>query len=417
MIFQSADILIPNKNVNMEKWAVIACDQHTAEPEYWEQVYAEAGDKPSALNLILPEIYLEDDDVDKRVENIHENMEKYINDGTFDEYKDSMIYAERIQSDGICRKGIIGKIDLEEYDYSKGSTSMVRATEATVVERIPPRIKVRNGAFLELPHIMILIDDPDKTVIEPLADASLQKVYDTKLMMGGGSIKGYLIDKETQKQINAALSRLADPEEFSKKYGVSDKAVMAFAMGDGNHSLATAKAYYEQLKKENPDADMSDHPARYALAEIVNLHSDALRFEAIHRLVYDVDCDKLIAEMKSYLGITENECSQYFTFVCGGKEKKCFIGKPASGLSVGSVQIFLDEYVKKNGGKMDYIHGIDTVKSLAERHNGIAFIFPDMHKSELFPAIINGGVLPRKTFSIGTAEDKRFYIEARKIAR
>lgn len=417
MIFQSADILIPNKNVNMEKWAVIACDQHTAEPEYWEQVYAEAGDKPSALNLILPEIYLEDDDVDKRVENIHDNMEKYISDGVFDEYKDSMIYAERIQSDGICRKGIIGKIDLEEYDYSKGSTSMVRATEATVIERIPPRIKVRNGASLELPHIMILIDDPDKTVIEPLADASLQKVYDTKLMMGGGSIKGYIIDKGTQEKINAALSHLADPEEFSKKYGVSDKAVMAFAMGDGNHSLATAKAYYEQLKKENPDADMSDHPARYALAEIVNLHSDALRFEAIHRLAYDVDCDKLIAEMKSYLGITENECSQYFTFVCGGKEKKCFIGKPASGLSVGSVQIFLDEYVKKNGGKMDYIHGIDTVKSLAERHNGIAFIFPDMHKSELFPAIINGGVLPRKTFSIGTAEDKRFYIEARKIAR
>ena len=417
MIFQSADILIPNKNVNMEKWAVIACDQHTAEPEYWEQVYAEAGDKPSALNLILPEIYLEDDDVNKRVENIHENMEKYISDGVFDEYKDSMIYAERIQSDGICRKGIIGKIDLEEYDYSKGSTSMVRATEATVIERIPPRIKVRSGASLELPHIMILIDDPDKTVIEPLADASLQKVYDTKLMMGGGSIKGYLIDKETQEKINAALGCLADPEEFSKKYGVSNKAVMAFAMGDGNHSLATAKAYYEQLKKENPDVAMSDHPARYALAEIVNLHSDALRFEAIHRLVYDVDCDKLIVAMKSYLDITENKCSQYFTFVCGGKEEKCFIGKPVSGLSVGSVQIFLDEYVKKNGGKMDYIHGIDTVKSLAERHNGIAFIFPDMHKSELFPAIINGGVLPRKTFSIGTAEDKRFYIEARKIAK
>ena len=416
MIFQSADILIPNKKINMEKWSVITCDQHTAEPEYWEQVYAKAGEEPSALNLILPEIYLEEDDVPERIEKIHANMEKYISEGIFDEYKDSMIYAERIQSDGICRAGIIGKIDLEEYDYSAGSTSMGRATEATVIERIPPRIKVRNGASLELPHIMILIDDPDKTVIEPLAEASLEKVYDTELMMGGGSIKGYVIDKETQKKVEAALCALSDPQKFSAKYGVTDKAVMAYAMGDGNHSLATAKAYYEQLKRENPDKDMSGHPARYALAEIVNLHSDALRFEAIHRLVYDVDCEKLIAEMESYLGITENECQQYFTCVCGGKEEKFYIGKPVSGLSVGSVQNFLDKYVKENGGKMDYIHGTDTVKALAERHGGIAFIFPDMHKSELFPAIISGGVLPRKTFSIGTAEDKRFYIEARKIS-
>lgn len=417
MVFQSADILIPNKKTNMEQWSVIACDQHTGEPEYWEKVYSKVDDAPSALNLILPEIFLEDDDVSERVDNIHANMEKYISDGIFDEYKDSMVYVERIQSDGICRAGIIGKIDLEQYDYSKGSTSMVRATEATVIERIPPRIKVRNGASLELPHIMILIDDPDKTVIEPLADASLEKIYDTQLMQGGGSIKGYLIDKKTQSRIDSALCQLADPEKFCKKYGITDKPVLAFAVGDGNHSLATAKAYYEQLKKESPGKDLSDHPARYALAEIVNLHSPALRFEAIHRLVYDVDCEKLIGEMKSYLGITGNECLQYFTCVCGGKEERFYIGKPASGLSVGSVQSFLDAYVKENGGKMDYIHGTDTVKTLAERHGGIAFIFPDMHKSELFPAILSDGVLPRKTFSIGTAEDKRFYIEARKITR
>ena len=413
--FHNADILIPH-NADMKKWAVIACDQYTSEPEYWDEVYKTVGNAPSALNLILPEIYLENNDVSERIDNIHKAMDKYISDGVFQEYKNAMVYVERVQSNGIIRKGIVGAIDLEKYDFSKGSTSEVRATEATVIERIPPRIKVRQGAGLELPHIMILIDDPDNTVIEPLVEKDMQKLYDFELMQNGGSIKGYLVDDDTQEEINSALCKLAEPEKFCKKYNLEKTPVLLYAMGDGNHSLATAKEFYEQLKKSNPNKDFSNHPARYALAEIVNLHSDALKFEAIHRLVCDVDCDKLISELTNALELSENNQSdQYVIISCKGTEKKLYINKKSSNLSVGSLQNFLDGYIKENGGKIDYIHGTDTVRNLAEKHNGIAFILPDMDKSQLFPTVIKDGALPRKTFSMGHAEDKRFYIEARKI--
>lgn len=413
--FHSADILIPNDKVDMSKWAVIACDQYTSEPEYWDAVTAEVGGAPSTLSLILPELYLEDSDVSERIANIHKAMYKYIADGIFTEYKNAMVYVERVQSNGIVRKGLIGAIDLEKYDFSKGSTSEVRATEATVIERIPPRIKVRNGAPLELPHIMILIDDPEDTVIGALDKTSMKKLYDTKLMQNGGSISGYLVDEAAQEKIDSALSALADPDTFNNKYGLSGQPVLLYAMGDGNHSLATAKEFYEQLKKANPDKDFSNHPARYALAEIVDLHSDALKFEAIHRLVYDVDCDDLLYELSHALELNDAESSQYVITCCDGTEVKEYIHKQTSNLSVGSLQNFLDSYIKNKGGKIDYIHGIENVKALAEKHNGIAFILPDMDKSELFPTVIKDGALPRKTFSMGHADDKRFYIEARKI--
>lgn len=413
--FTPADILIPSKNIDLNKWSVVACDQYTSEPEYWESVYNHVSDSPSTLGLILPEIYLEDSDVDVRIKKIQETMNTYLNNGTFEEYKDAMIYIERIQSNGILRQGIIGKIDLEKYDFSKGSTSEVRATEATVIERIPPRIKVRQGAPLELPHIMILIDDPDNTVIEPLAEKSLDSIYETKLMQNGGSIKGYLVNKDNQHIIGNALNALADSDSFNKKYNLDNSPVLLFAMGDGNHSLATAKEFYEQLKKANPDKDMSNHPARYALAEIVNLHSPALQFEAIHRLIYDTDVDKLVSEMNEKLGLTASGEGQCFSYFCCDSEKSVYITNTSSNLTVGSLQNFLDTYIKENGGKIDYIHGADTAKALAAKHNGIAFILPDMDKSELFPTVIKDGALPRKTFSMGHAEDKRFYIEARTI--
>ena len=416
--FHNADILLPMKGTDMNKWSVIACDQYTSEPQYWEEVTKTVGDAPSTLNLILPELYLEQDGVSERIDNIHKAMDKYVSDGIFEEYKNAMVYVERIQNNGILRQGIVGAIDLEKYDFAKGSTSEVRATEATVIERIPPRIKVRQGAPLELPHIMILIDDPDNTVIEPLAKAvsDENKLYDFGLMQNGGSIKGWLLDENTQENIDKALSALGQQETFNKKYSLTDTPVLLYAMGDGNHSLATAKEFYEQLKKADPDKDFSNHPARYALAEIVNLHSEALKFEAIHRLVYDVDNDNLIAELTKALGLSETEISdQYVICACGGTEKKLYINKKSSNLSVGSLQNFLDGYLKANGGKIDYIHGADTVKNLAEKHNGIAFILPDMDKSQLFPTVIKDGALPRKTFSMGHAEDKRFYIEARKI--
>lgn len=417
--FSSADILIPCNSVNMEKWSVIACDQYTSEPQYWSETEKITKDSPSALNLILPEVYLEEDDVEKRIEKIHYEMKKVLDSDILKEYKDSMIYVERVQSNNIVREGIIGKIDLEEYDYSKGSTSMVRATESTVIERIPPRVKIRNKAPLELPHIMILIDDPDNTVIEPLKNSinDYEKLYDFTLMQGGGSIKGYLIDKNNQNKINDALCKLGDKKVFEEKYNLKDKPVLLFAMGDGNHSLATAKAYYEQLKAENPDKDLSNHPARYALVEIVNLHSKALEFEAIHRLLTGIDKDKLINEMTNQLNLAkEAVSSQYFTLVTNNSSEKFYIQNKSSNLSVGSVQNFLDKYLKENNGKIDYIHGTDTLTSLVDSDDSIGIILPDMDKSELFPTVISDGALPRKTFSMGHAADKRYYIEARKIS-
>ncbi len=415
--FKPADIMLPKKNIDTKTWSVIACDQYTSEPEYWNKVSEIVGNEKSTLNLTLPEIYLEDDNVSERITKIHETMNNYLKEDIFDTYKNSFVYVERVQSNGILRAGIVGMIDLEEYDYNKGSTSQVRATEATVIERIPPRIKVRQNAPLELPHIMILIDDEQKTVIEPLFEAknNFEKLYDTELIQNGGHISGYLVSKEAQKQIISALDKLSDYDKFNEKYSMQNTPVLLYAMGDGNHSLATAKEYYEQLKKANPDKDFSNHPARYALAEIVNLHSPALDFEAIYRIVNDVDTYKLVNEMTEKLQLSDSDSGQSFEYVIGNEKKTVSIGNPSSNLTVGSLQAFLDEYIKENGGKIDYIHGKDVLYSLAQNANSIGFILPDMDKADLFPTVIKDGALPRKTFSMGHAEDKRFYMECRKI--
>lgn len=414
--FKPADILLP-QNTDMEKWAVVACDQYTGQPDYWKRVEKTVGDADSTLKLILPEVYLEDDDSEERIEKIHNEMNRILGTDTLREYKNSVIYIERVQSDGKVRQGLIGMIDLEEYDYRKGSTSSVRATEATVVERIPPRIKVRQGAPMELPHIMILIDDVEKTVVEPCEaiKSNSESVYDFTLMEKGGKICGYVLDEKLTDSVMNALDKLNDNELFNKKYNLNGYPTLLYAMGDGNHSLATAKEFYEQLKQANPDKDLSDHPARYALVEIVNLHSPALEFEAIHRIVTNVNTDELMAEMTETLGLSEEKAEQAFTVILNGTEKTLYIHKPTSQLTVGSLQEFLDSYLKKTDAKIDYIHGIDVVKSLAEQANSIGFILPDMLKSELFPTVIKDGALPRKTFSMGHAEDKRFYVECRKI--
>lgn len=414
--FKSADILLP-KNADMEKWAVVACDQYTSEPEYWADVEKITEGEKSAFNLILPEVYLEDTDVDDRIEKIHENMSEYLESDTFDEFKDALVYIERIQSDGKMRAGIIGALDLEKYDYRRGSDSQVRATEATVVERIPPRLKVRDGAKIELPHIMILIDDRDKSIIEPLEQSKdkMRKLYDFSLMKNGGAISGYLLDEELKAQVFAQLDKLADLDAFNAKYGLDEKSALVYAMGDGNHSLATAKEYYEKLKRENPDNDISNHPARYALVEIVNLHSPALEFEAIHRIVTGIDREKLLAQLTAELDLTEAESEQKIQVVQDGQSKDMYVHAPSSKLTVGSLQNFLDKYLADNGGKIDYIHGIDVINKLSKSEDAIGFVLPDMGKEELFPTVICDGALPRKTFSMGHAEDKRFYVEARKI--
>ena len=297
--FKEADILLPGKEVNMEKWSVIACDQFTSEPEYWEEVKRFASDSPSTLDMILPEVYLEQENHEEQLKNIEASMNKYLREKVFTEYKDAMIYVERTDSVGNVRAGIVGKIDLEQYDYSKKSTSFIRATEATVAERIPARVEIRNNAVVELPHVMLLVDDAGKHVIEPCEQEKehLPLLYDFDLMMGGGHLCGYLLGKEEKKRIEKALTFLAAKRCFAATYNVKNRPVLLFAVGDGNHSLAAAKAYYEQLKAAHPDEDLSEHPARYALAEVVNLHSPALQFEAIHRIVTGVHVEDLLSKM------------------------------------------------------------------------------------------------------------------------
>lgn len=414
--FRPADILLP-KDCDLSKWAVVACDQYTSEPEYWAELKELVGDSKSALDLILPEVYLGQSDVDKRIDTIHSKMKEYIASGTFTEYKDALIYTERVQDDGKVRAGLVGCIDLEEYDYQKGSTSSVRATEATVVERIPPRLKVRRGADIELTHIMILIDDEAGSVIEPLGGkkGSLKKVYDTPLSKKGGQISGYLLDDKSKASVLSALDRLGDKEGFEKRYGLKDTPVLLYAMGDGNHSLATAKAYYEELKAASPGKNLSGHPARYALCEIVNLHSPALEFEAIHRIVTNTDTEALMGALTKALSLSDEPAQQKITVVKNGVHTDKYIHSPLSKLSVGSLQTALDALLPKIGGEVDYIHGTEVVDKLSQQENAIGFILPDMAKSELFPTVIADGALPRKTFSMGHAWDKRYYMEARRI--
>lgn len=414
--FKKANILLP-KNADMTKWSVVACDQYTSEPEYWKEVESIVGNNPSTLNLTLPEVYLESDNVNERISKINENMDKLLNEDFFTELPSSMVYVERTQSDGKVREGLIGAVDLEDYSYEVGSETLIRATEKTVIERIPPRVKVRENASLELPHIMILIDDDKKEIIENLKSKVTPSdiVYDFDLMQNGGHIKGYKLNDNTMDEVLNKLESLADEDNFKKKYNITDKKVLLFAMGDGNHSLATAKACYENLKKKIGLEKALKSKARYALVELVNLHSTALEFEAIHRVLFNIDKEKLLNSLYNYYKINEEGNGQEFTLVVNNTLKTLYIENPKSNIAVGSIQMFLDDYLKENKGKIDYIHGEETTKELSNKENNIGFIFKPMKKEELFKTVIIDGALPRKTFSMGHAYDKRYYLEARKI--
>lgn len=415
--FKKANILLP-KNCDMTKWSVVACDQYTSEPAYWEDVEKIVGDNPSTLKLTLPEIYLEESDVEEKIKKINSNMNELVSTDFFKEYKDSLIYLERTQADGKVREGLIGMVDLEDYSYEKGSTTLIRATEKTVIERIPPRVKVRENAKLELPHIMILIDDDKKDIIENLKNkvTEEEKVYDFDLMKNGGHIKGYVLNDTTADETLAKLEKLADKDTFNKKYGLTNKEVLLFAMGDGNHSLATAKACYENLKKTMSEEEYLKNPARYALVELVNLHSEALEFEAIHRVLFNVDVKDLFKELEKFYDVSyEETAGQKIEFVTKEEQGNLWIKNPKSNIAVGSLQLFLDEYLKEHEGKIDYIHGEDVTKELGSKEGNVGFILDAMSKNELFKTVTLDGALPRKTFSMGHSNDKRYYLESRKI--
>lgn len=372
---------------------------------------------PSTLKLTLPEIYLEDENISERIAKINSNMKALLDEDFFNEYKDSMIYLERTQIDGKIREGLIGVVDLEAYSYEKGAETPIRATEKTVIERIPPRVKIRENAPLELPHIMILIDDDKKQIIENLKNKVSEDdiVYDFDLMKNGGHVKGYLLNEETMNEVDKGLKELADKEVFAKKYDVNNKEVLLFAMGDGNHSLATAKACYEKLKETMSEEEYLNNPARYALVELVNLHSPALEFEAINRVIFNTNPEKLLNSLKEYYQINKDGNGQEIEVITNDVDEKWYIENPKSNIAVGSIQIFLDEYLKNNEGKIDYIHGEETTKNLAKQSGNVGFIFEAMPKNELFKTVILDGSLPRKTFSMGHSYDKRYYLESRKI--
>lgn len=414
--FLAADILLPDfDKVDGTKWAAIACDQFTSEPEYWESAAEIAEGSPSTLNLMIPEVYLSE--TEERLSKVHNAMDEYLKKVLIS-HPGSMIYVEREQSDGRVRRGIVGVVDLECYDYTKGSSALIRATEGTVLSRIPPRVKVRRDARIELPHIMMLIDDPDKTVIEPLVEKTdeFSVAYDFDLMLGGGHIKGFFIDRESQGEIINALSGIVSPEEMKKKYGDGELAPLLFAVGDGNHSLATAKAAFEEVKERDGEAAMQS-PARYALAEVVNLHDEALDFEPIYRVVFNADTDDLASSFKKYASaLNGNAKAQRTVCIYNGMEEEILIERPVQQLTVGTLQAFLDEYAVSHPEiEIDYIHDEDSLKALATKENAIGFLFDGMGKDELFRTVIFDGALPRKTFSMGHARDKRYYLDCRKI--
>ncbi len=417
-IFKKADILIP-QNISFEKWSVVACDQYTSEPEYWERVEKNVEGVPSAYNIVFPEIYLSCGDSEERIKNINLKMEEYLNSGLFKEYKDSFVMVQRTQRNGKTRTGIVGAIDLDSYSFVKGEGTAVRATEGTVIERIPPRVKIRENAPLELPHILILIDDREKKVVEPLIAEkdNFEKIYDFDCMMDSGHLTGYKVSEEASQRVLSALDEMNNAEYFKDKYSTDSEDVLLFAVGDGNHSLATAKTCWENIKNSLSDEEKENHPARYALVEVMNIHDETLEFEPIHRVVFGVDPKKLIDGLRSeYKDVSDTDnggqhIKYMYKDICGD----LYINGSDSNLAVGTLQNFIDKYLKENNGSVDYIHGDAVVKKLSKEDGNIGFLLPTPQKSELFETIITDGVLPRKTFSMGEAEDKRFYLECKKI--
>jgi hypothetical protein len=427
---QVPEVFLSRPGTDLTKWAVIACDQFTSQPEYWQEVEHLVGEAPSTYKLILPEVYLDKPGEAERIRAIQHNMKDYLSQQTLVP-RDGLIYVERTFGPR-RRRGLMVALDLERYDFSKGSQSLIRATEGTIVERLPPRVRIRESALLELPHILVLIDDPEGTVIEPLGAQKdrLTKLYDFDLMLGSGHLAGYAVPSAAEAAIVSALEQLAEPQAFQTKYGVgADKGVLLFAMGDGNHSLASAKSLWEKLK---PAVGM-DHPARYALVELENVHDAGLEFEPIHRVLFGLTQD-VLAAFKQFYGDKFNyrKCAsqaeavrltdqasgpvQVMGVIRPQEAGVVEIAQPPSNLPVGTLQAFLDPFLKGGGAeRIDYVHGTEVVCDLGAKAANAGFYLPAMNKSDLFKTVILDGALPRKTFSMGEAKEKRFYMEARRI--
>lgn len=406
-------ILMPREDIDISRWAVIACDQFTSNPAYWQAVAQYVGDTPSTLHLVLPEIDLAQSE--QRIPQINQTMRQYTQD-VLTRSIDGFVYVERETTDGL-RRGLVMALDLEQYDYMPGAHTLVRSTEETVPDRLPPRVKIRTGAALELPHVLVLADDPDCCLIEPLTARkdSLTPVYDTELMLDGGRIRGWAVTGEQLLPVLEALEHLAAPETQQAKYpGIAN--TLLFAVGDGNHSLAAARSFWLQLRETLTPEQRANHPARYALVEINNVRDDAMAFAPIHRAMFNVDAEQLLAEFADYLAANRaGHGSQSFPWRFGDKEGCIETDSAPHILPVGTLQIFLDGYLSRHPeAKIDYIHGDEELETLS-REGALGFALPPMDKAALFPAVLDHGALPRKTFSLGQATDKRYYLESRKL--
>lgn len=431
---QVPNVLLPRPDIDPQKWAVVACDQYTSELAYWEMVEKLVGDAPSTLRLIYPEVHLGEAEPEKRIAQVQSHMKRYVDEGVL-QPKTGFVYVART-TQGRTRHGLVVALDLECYDYNKTSTSLVRATEGTILSRLPPRIKVREGAPIELPHIMVLIDDPKDTVIGPLKTKALPALYDFELMQEGGHLRGGLVDQEGDlQQVHDALSALAAPTHFAQKYSLQDSvAPLLYAMGDGNHSLATAKAIWESLKEGKARAEWENDPRRFALVELVNVHDEALVFEPIHRVLFEVKTDvtqalqeafkerltlRKVDELQALTDEVERSTSQVQRFGMINAEGYWLAELSAAdaNLPVGSLQAVLDPIVKAGQvAEIDYVHGTDVVDSLGRKDGNVGFYLPSMDKHDLFKTVIVDGALPRKTFSMGEAHEKRFYMECRSLS-
>ncbi|CAE7255695.1 FOLD4 [Symbiodinium necroappetens] len=427
-------VLLPRKGLDLTKWCVVACDQYTSQPQYWKDVKQLVGDSPSTLNLIFPEVYLGDAKSNQQIiRGIRDKMHEYDRDRILVPQHPGFVLLDRKTPVVSSRKGLLVALDLEMYSFAKGSQSLIRPTEKTIPERLPPRIAIREQSPLELPHILVLIDDPKKTVIEPLFDrcADFPKLYDFELMKGSGHLKGYHVaQSDAVEGVVRALRALANREAFVERYGASkDQEVILFPVGDGNHSLATAKQCWENLKKKG--ADPEDHPARHALVELVNIHDPGMTFEPIHRLVFNVDVKKALADFERKLlelgcgpvqisdsmrNAPQQKGSQHIEFRSKHTSGVLTVLNPKLVLEAATLTSWLDPFLAENPkASIDYVHGEEVIAEKTAEDGTLAFLLPIMDKNDLVKTVVKEGVLPRKTFSMGAADEKRFYFECQQI--
>lgn len=422
------EILLP-KNIDLSTWSVIACDQYTQDKDYWKNVEEKAGNKPSTLNLILPEVYLGSPDKADRIKKIRQSMKEYLDTGVFADAKKCFIYLERKTAFGRTRKGLVAQIDLETYEWKPFSKANIRATEATIVERIPPRMEIRKGAPLELPHIMLLVNDKDDLLVGANKPTDGRApIYDGDLMANGGHITGWALESKVDIEgVEKALNLIAE------KNASPDGSTFLFAVGDGNHSLATAKAVWDEYKKEHPED--KDSPVRYALIEIVNIYDTGLTFEPIHRVIFNIDNETLIKKLAEKLNGNIKALDDadkvikavkdswanfgFFYLDSEGKQKNVLLETKIKELAVARLQPEIDAFLKElpdqSKAEIDYIHGTDEVLKLGSKENSLGILLPPIAKDSFFETINGRGPLPRKSFSMGEADEKRFYLECRRL--